>query len=88
MDTWNLYEAKNKLSVLIDQALQGKPQRVTRRGKKAVIVVAEDEYYRHNGPKQAFKEFLSKLPFADLDLGRIHGNYREASSARDDQTPR
>ena len=76
MFTWNLSEAKNKLSALIDQALQGKPQRVTRRGKKAVIVVAEDEYYRHIGPKQSFKEFLSQLPFADLDLRRIQGTYR------------
>jgi prevent-host-death family protein len=43
MNTWNLYEAKNKLSALINQAFQGKPQRVTRRGKQAVIVVAEDD---------------------------------------------
>jgi antitoxin Phd len=41
MRSYPLHEARSKLSTLIERALKGKPQRVTRHGKEAVIIVSE-----------------------------------------------
>lgn len=43
---WTLQDAKNKFSAVVDGALAGHPQAVTRRGKPAVVVVAASEYER------------------------------------------
>ena len=46
MTDWPLQDAKNKFSAVVDAALAGVPQRVTRRGRPAVVIVAVDEYER------------------------------------------
>jgi antitoxin Phd len=45
---WLLQDAKAQFSALVDAALNGQPQHVTRRGKAAVVVVSEVEYARLN----------------------------------------
>ena len=46
MTQWPLQDAKNKFSALVNAALAGEPQRVTRRGEPAVVVLATEEYDR------------------------------------------
>ena len=46
MTTWQLQDAKNRFSAVVDAALAGEPQQVTRRGKPAVVVLAVSEYER------------------------------------------
>ncbi len=46
MTTWQLQDAKNRFSAVVDAALAGEPQHVTRRGKPAVVVLAAAEYER------------------------------------------
>ena len=41
---WPLQDAKNKFSALVNAALAGEPQQVTRRGQPAVVVLATEEY--------------------------------------------
>ncbi|WP_068118898.1 type II toxin-antitoxin system Phd/YefM family antitoxin [Tropicimonas marinistellae] len=41
-----LQDAKNRFSAVVDAALAGRPQEVSRRGKPAVVVVSAEEYYR------------------------------------------
>ena len=41
MKTYPLNEARADFSKLIDRALAGEPQRVTRYGKEAVVIVSE-----------------------------------------------
>lgn len=43
---WTVQDAKNKFSAVVDAALAGTPQEVTRRGKPAVVVLSADEYHR------------------------------------------
>ncbi len=43
---WTLQDAKNRFSAVVDAALAGQPQEVSRRGKPAVVVMAADEYRR------------------------------------------
>ena len=41
---WTLQDAKNRFSAVVDAAAQGKPQKVTRRGKwVSMVLSAEDD---------------------------------------------
>ena len=46
MTQWALQDAKKRFSALVDAALGGEPQTVTRRGAPAVVVVAVEDYQR------------------------------------------
>ena len=41
---WRLQDAKAQFSALIDNAMRGVPQHVTRRGKQAVVVLSEQDF--------------------------------------------
>ena len=41
---WQLQTAKAQFSELVEAALRGEPQRITRRGKDAVMVLSEQAY--------------------------------------------
>ena len=59
---WQLHTAKAQLSQVFDAALQGEPQRITRRGKAAVVMVSEATFLalQHNS-KAAAPDFLTHL---------------------------
>lgn len=44
MRTYPLHEARAEFSKLVERALSGEPQRVTRHGKEAVVIVSEAEW--------------------------------------------
>jgi antitoxin Phd len=46
---WQLQDAKNKFSELVERAAEGEPQVVTKRGKRAAVLVSADEYARLKG---------------------------------------
>lgn len=70
--TWKLQDAKAKFSKIVDDALKLGPQLVTRRGKKAVVVLSVEEYEKLTSNKPSFKEFLLDCPKMgdDFDLER------------------
>ncbi len=41
---WSLQDAKAQFSQLVESAMHGRAQHVTRHGKPAVVIVAETEY--------------------------------------------
>lgn len=43
---WQLQDAKNKFSELVERAADGEPQVVIKRGKRAVVLVSAAEYAR------------------------------------------
>src|SRR5215211_218631 len=51
MRNWLAKDARAHWSELIDRALRGEPQRVTRRGKGAVIFLREDDWLKISGEK-------------------------------------
>lgn len=75
MVDWSLQDAKNRFSAVVDAALAGVPQLVTRRGKPAVVVLAVDEYDRlcrlekTNAPTLA--ELLLAIPQDDQEFERL-----------------
>lgn len=64
---WQVQEAKQKFSALVQQAIDDGPQVVTRRGEEVVVVLAAREYRRLKGEVPDFKEFLLSGP----DLSRL-----------------
>lgn len=68
---WKLADAKNRFSEVVNLALTQGPQRVHRRNKDAVVVVAAEEFERLTGQRPALKDFLSQSESLDgLDLTR------------------
>jgi antitoxin Phd len=65
---WQLQEAKNKFSNLVERAQKEGPQVVTKHGKEAVVVLSADDYRKLARPKINLHQFLRKSPLAGLDL--------------------
>ncbi|MDE2976881.1 MAG: type II toxin-antitoxin system Phd/YefM family antitoxin [Acidobacteriota bacterium] len=66
MAAWQLQKAKNQFSAVVQAALAGRPQRITRRGVPAVVVIADEEYERlrqlEEANKPTFAEVLLSIP--------------------------
>jgi len=60
MKTWQLQEAKAKFSELVEQAMDGEPQLVTKHGEKAVVVLDYEEYQKLSGGRMSTWEALRK----------------------------
>ena len=83
MDTWQLQEAKNKFSEVVNLAQKGRPQLVTRHGKPVAVVMSAEDYEKSHPspdgqPRENFVEFLLSIPKVleddDMDLfERIKG---------------
>ena len=75
MAEWSLQDAKNRFSAVVDAAMAGEPQRVTRRGKPAVVVLATEEYERLRQVEKttapAFAELLLAIPQDDGEFERL-----------------
>ena len=69
---WQLQEAKNKLSELIEKALSHGPQVITRRGIETVIVLSYTEYRKMLLNQKPLSTFFQESPLAEepLDLTR------------------
>lgn len=59
MRTYPLHEARADFSKLFDRALAGEPQRVTRYGKEAVVIVSEAEWSRQPAPRTTLGDLLA-----------------------------
>ncbi len=80
MTEWKLQDAKNRFSAVVREAVAGYPQRVTRRGKPAVVVLSTEEYERlsrldaANAPTLA--EMLLAIPRDDREFERLDPELR------------
>lgn len=78
MATWQIQQAKSKLSELIEKARSEGPQTITRHGKPSAVVVSKEEYESMRRNKPNFIEFLLSIPkFDELDLERSKDVGRE-----------
>jgi len=68
MSRWQVQQAKQQFSRLVDQARAEGPQVVTRHGKEVAVVLDVDEYRRLRGEQSSFKEFLLGPPYVEVDL--------------------
>jgi antitoxin Phd len=61
---WSLQDAKNRFSAVVDAALEGRPQIVTRRGVATAVVISYEEYERIMAPpsRLSLAEYLLRIP--------------------------
>lgn len=76
---WQLQEAKNRLSQVVDSALHNGPQTITLRGKPTAVVVSFDEYLQLTQLRTGLSQFFRQSPLCDvqLDLSRSADLSRE-----------
>lgn len=65
---WQLQEAKNKFSEVVQRATSEGPQEVTVRGKRTVVVLSAEEYDKLAGKPRSFIEHLLSGPAWDDEL--------------------
>lgn len=75
MTEWQLQDAKNRFSAVVEAAVAGDPQRVTKRGKPAVVVLAVGEYERLRRLEKAtapsLADLLLAIPQDDEEFERL-----------------
>lgn len=69
---WQLQEAKNKLSRVVEQARSEGPQTITLRGEPAAVVLSFEEFRRLTRPEGSLSRFFRSSPLVgeELDLTR------------------
>ncbi len=77
---WQLQEAKNKLSEVVEEALARGPQVITRRGVETAVVLGYADYRRMVLDRQKLSDFFRESPLAGVDLDLK----RDRSPARGD----
>ncbi|MFT6532232.1 MAG: prevent-host-death family protein [Limimaricola cinnabarinus] len=80
---WSLQDAKNRFSAVVDAAIAGAPQEVTRRGKPAVVVLSAAEYARlvaaAGAERGSFAEHLLGFPGLEDERDRLRARPRDVA---------
>lgn len=78
--SWQLQEAKNRFSQVVENAVNSGPQIITKRGVEVAIVLSYAEYQRMVASRGKLSDFFRQSPLvgAELDLSR------DKSDARND----
>lgn len=79
MSTWQLQEAKDRFSELVERALSEGPQDITVRGEPVAVLISHAEYTRLTHPKPGFVDFMRASPMVGqaLDIERQPGLTRD-----------
>jgi len=69
-NVWQLQEAKNQFSLVVDNALTQGPQTVTRHGEPTVMVVSMAEFKKARRRKKSILELFEPIRGLELDVTR------------------
>ncbi|OWJ63721.1 type II toxin-antitoxin system Phd/YefM family antitoxin [Inquilinus limosus] len=75
--SWQLQDAKNRFSEVVEKALTEGPQHITRHGRPAVVVIAEAEYRKLPKPRRSLAEYLLSAPKVDIEIERTRLKLRD-----------
>jgi prevent-host-death family protein len=65
---WQIQEAKNKFSEVVDKAIKHGPQIITKRGVEAVIVLSYAEYRKAMLNQKKLSDFFRESPLAEVEF--------------------
>jgi antitoxin Phd len=78
---WQLQDAKNKFSEVVNQAINQGPQLITRRGEKTAVLLSFADYEKICKAQGKLSDFFRTSPLAEVSLSRENGNPREGSKS-------
>ena len=81
MQTWQLQDAKARLSEVIRQASTKGPQAITVRGHREVIVLSAKDYQKLSSSKSSFLEFVNQSPLKGIHLKTTRNRSRSRDIA-------
>ena len=67
-DTWQLQEAKNRFSEVVNKALEEGPQTVTRHGQEIVVILSKSDYARLIKSQTSLVDFFRQSPLVGIEL--------------------
>ncbi|MCK9606595.1 prevent-host-death protein [Methylomonas lenta] len=67
MHTWQIQEAKARLSTVLRSAEQDGPQEITHHGRSVAVLLSRADYDRLTGNRQSLVEFMRSSPLYDQD---------------------
>ena len=82
MRTWQMQEAKSRLSEVVKDAEREGPQEITVHGRPVAVVLSRSEYDRLAGTGESLVAFIRRSPLAgaeDLDFPRDTSPTREVA---------
>jgi antitoxin Phd len=65
---WQLQEAKNRFSEVVNKALTEGPQTVSRHGEEVVVILSKAEYSRLKKSQSSLLDFFRQSPLVGMDL--------------------
>jgi antitoxin Phd len=78
IQSWQLQEAKNKFSRVVENAVNDGPQIITKHGVEVAIVLSYAEYQKMIASRGKLSAFFRDSPLADVELDLA----RDKSEAR------
>ncbi|HXL21835.1 MAG TPA: type II toxin-antitoxin system Phd/YefM family antitoxin [Candidatus Dormibacteraeota bacterium] len=67
-ESWTVAEAKAKFSEVLECARKDGPQRITRNGREAAVIVSSEEWERKVRRKGTLADFLAGSPLRESGL--------------------
>ncbi len=65
---WQVQDAKNRFSEMLERACTDGPQTVTRHGRKVAVVLSHEEFEKLSRPKDSLVDFFRNSPLAGVEL--------------------
>ncbi len=65
---WQLQQAKNRFSELVNRALSEGPQIVTRHGEEIVVILSKADYNRLMKSQNSLLDFFRQSPLVGVEL--------------------
>lgn len=65
---WQLQEAKNRLSRVVEEARRGRPQTITLRGAPAAVILSFEQYQELTRSRTPLSDFFQSSPLHDIEL--------------------
>lgn len=65
---WQMQEAKNRLSRVVEDARRGQPQTITLHGTPAAVIVSIEQYRELTRAKTPLSQFFKTSPLRGIEL--------------------
>jgi len=76
MRDWSIRDAKDHLSQLVEAA-QSEPQAITRRGRRAAVLLSEREFARLQRQAEPLTDFFARAGLGGVEIQRVKATPRD-----------